>query len=77
MAMRGLSPCVTSSRANGQGETEGAATAPILFHPDSSAMPLDDALGNEQTESDTPAIVLFQLDEPVKNGFPECLRLYR
>ena len=37
-------------------------------------MPLDDALGNEQTESDTPAIVLFQLDEPVKNGFAHFIR---
>jgi hypothetical protein len=32
------------------------------------------ALGNEQTESDTPEIVLFQLDEPVKYGFALFMR---
>ena len=32
-------------------------------------MTLDNALGNEQTESHAPAIIFFQLDETVKNRF--------
>ena len=32
-------------------------------------MTLDDALGNEQTESNAPAIIFCQLDEAVKNRF--------
>ncbi len=32
-------------------------------------MTLDDALGNEQTESHTPAVVFRQLDEALEHGF--------
>ena len=62
--MRGLPSLRHRRRATGQDETEGAATAGIVFHPDSSAMPVDDALGHEQTGSDDGEAVLVNLPEP-------------
>ena len=38
---------VTSTRADGQGETEGAARAHPVLRPNSSAVTLDGALGDE------------------------------
>ena len=37
-------------------------------------MTVDNALGNEQTESHTPAIILGQLDEAVKHRFQFIVR---
>ena len=37
-------------------------------------MTLDNALGNEQTESHAPAIILCQLDEAIKNRFQLIVR---
>ena len=68
------SASVSSTRIAGQAETEDAARAYPVLHPDSSAMTLDNALGNEQTEAHTPPIILGQLDEAVKNRFQFIVR---
>lgn len=62
-------PSVARPRVDRQAETEGAARARPVSHPNSSAMTLDNALGNEQTESHAPAIILGQLHEALKNRF--------
>src|SRR4051812_8722057 len=55
------------SRGNRQRKTEAAPRARPVFRPDPSAVSLDDALGNKQSEADTAAIVLCQLNKAVKH----------
>jgi hypothetical protein len=56
-------------RVDRQARTEGAAAADPVVHPNASTMTLNNALGNEQTESHAPAISVCQRDEAVKDRF--------
>src|SRR5215203_6927983 len=50
-----------------QREKKRASPTSPVVRPHPSAMPLDDALRNIETESDAPLIMLRQLNEPFKH----------